>query len=255
VRRTTLRNGGTQVAWSIGMRRNAPSKCSGGARVDPLTMASSPSPFVLSVPLLSVAVFQKHATVLCDELYRLHMAGVNDPTSPYATSGIDVQDYFLRFTLDSFSHIGFGFDMHSICAESNKFATAFDYVQSRCFNRMDYGVFWPWIAPADKKFKAHLKYMDDVVYECIAKAKAKSRAELQAKQLHEPDLLSQTLIDMTGMYHTRRDVHTQHAVGRQCRSRSVRSYSPPPSPLARVLQMRTVSRTLPTVRSIFATPC
>lgn len=109
-----------------------------------------------------------------------------------------MQDYFLRFTLDSFSQIGFGFDTASTCAESNRFATAFDYVQSRCFNRMDYGVFWPWIAPADDKFKSHLKYMDDVVYACIAKAKAKSREELLAKQALEPDLLTQTLLDMTG---------------------------------------------------------
>ena len=145
-----------------------------------------------------VSVFLHHANVLCDELVRIHTEGSTDPTSKYATSGIDMQDYFLRFTLDSFAQIGFGFDMNSICAESNKFAIAFDYAQSRCFNRMDYGVFWPWIMPADAKLKGHLKYMDDVVYACITKAKSKSRAELIAKQLHEPDLLTQTLLDMTG---------------------------------------------------------
>lgn len=134
----------------------------------------------------------------------MHMEGVSNPASPYATQGIDMQDYFLRFTLDSFSHIGFGFEMDSICAESNKFALAFDYVQSRCFNRMDYGVFWPWISPPNQKFKNYLAYMNGVVHDCIEKAKKKTRAELIAKQLHEPDLLSQTLIDMTGTTNTTR---------------------------------------------------
>ena len=146
----------------------------------------------------AVSVFQHHANVLCDELYRIHQSGSGDLSSTYSQRGIDMQDYFLRFTLDSFSRIGFGMDdMHSITAESNRFAQAFDYVQSRCFNRMDYGEWWPWLAPPDEKFKRHLEYMDAVVYEYIETVRRKPRAELLAKQLHDPDLLSQTLLEMT----------------------------------------------------------
>lgn len=143
-------------------------------------------------------MFQHHANLLCDELYRIHSRGVSDPDSAYSQRGVDMQDYFLRFTMDSFARIGFGMeDMHSISAETNRFAEAFDYVQSRCFNRMDYGEWWPWIVPKDDKFKRHLAYMDQVVYDCIGRARQRSQAELLAKQLHEPDLLTQTLLDMT----------------------------------------------------------
>lgn len=39
------------------------------------------------------------------------------------------QDYFMRFTLDTFANIGFGKPLHAIEDESSVFNNAFDYVR------------------------------------------------------------------------------------------------------------------------------
>jgi cytochrome P450 len=50
-----------------------------------------------------VAIFEKQGKILLDKFESLWK---NDPI--VKTNGIDVQDYFMRFTLDSFSNIAFG---------------------------------------------------------------------------------------------------------------------------------------------------
>ncbi|KAJ3100155.1 Protein kinase alk2 [Physocladia obscura] len=58
--------------------------------------------------------------------------------SVYAKSGeiFDLQELFFRFTLDSFTKIGFGIDLNSMTATSRvPFAVAFDSVQTKVFLR------------------------------------------------------------------------------------------------------------------------
>src|SRR5690242_1579126 len=102
------------------------------------------------VCLSLVEVFKRQATILLDQLDWLWS---NDLT--VHQKGINMQDYFMRFTLDSFVEIGFGIQMNSITTQTSEFALAFDYVQSRSFSRLDYGRFWKYL-PTDHKFLKHL---------------------------------------------------------------------------------------------------
>ena len=67
-----------------------------------------------------MSVFEKYAHQL---LSHLESRGL--------TSGVDMQDYFMRYTLSSFGEAGFGAQLHAIEQEVNQFAVAFDYVQTK----------------------------------------------------------------------------------------------------------------------------
>lgn len=162
------------------------------------------------------AVFHRHATHLCDALLELHSGAATDSPSAaaYSARGVDMQARFLRFTMGAFAEIGFGVELpangrsddNSVARgrtthrpSQREFAEAFDFVQGRCFRRMDYGTLWPWLDAPDAQFQAHLRTVNAFVASCIEQAKSKPRAELMEKQMLRPDLLSQTLLEMTGM--------------------------------------------------------
>jgi hypothetical protein len=284
-----LKAHGQQSRPPIEIARGVKMKSSGGVRlhstvgadaVPPLTVAayvslrSLPSPLLhfrastLSYPLLmhpAVSVFSRHASVLCRELRRQSALAASDPLCSYATRGIDLQEMFLRFTLDSFSEIGFGDEcmgaitaddpaMHAAATErahrqsresnaaraiegeypsaddasysppiaacsasalsagpsgeiagrspSSSFGSSFDFVQSACFRRMDLGPWWPiveWCTPRSRRtLDSHLLTLRSTVQRCIDRAKARTRVQWEEKQRRRPDLLTQTLLDMTG---------------------------------------------------------
>eukprot|EP01102_Stenamoeba_stenopodia_P016561 TRINITY_DN57_c0_g1_i1.p1 TRINITY_DN57_c0_g1~~TRINITY_DN57_c0_g1_i1.p1 ORF type:complete len:496 (-),score=123.72 TRINITY_DN57_c0_g1_i1:44-1531(-) len=119
-------------------------------------------------------VFKKQAHTLVKKLNTLK-------------GSIDMQDYFMRYTLDSFSEIGFGVQVKSIDQDDNRFQTAFDYVQFETDRRGTMGKLWRYIP--DKRYKAELKYMDDFIENIISARRNESIEELHQKK----DLLSQVM--------------------------------------------------------------
>ena len=71
----------------------------------------------------TVAVFERYAHVLASHWDARGM-----------TSGVDVQDYFMRYTLSSFGEVGFGTQLRAIEQDVNRFAVAFDYCQSKRYS-------------------------------------------------------------------------------------------------------------------------
>ena len=90
-------------------------------------------------------------------------------TKEYQEKGIDLQDYFMRYTLDSFVEIGFGVSLSSIEEDVNHFAIAFDKVQTHTERRGRLGVIWPLLEAIhpDKDYEMKLKYMNETCYNII----------------------------------------------------------------------------------------
>lgn len=122
-------------------------------------------------------VFKKNAVILIKRLEQLK------------EKPIDIQDMFLRYTLDSFSEIGFGAEVNSINKEDNQFQTAFDYVQTETDKRGNWGQYWKYL-PRDKKFFSELDYMNNFTKDIIEKRKTESKGEKEQKR----DLLSQIML-------------------------------------------------------------
>lgn len=108
-------------------------------------------------------------------------------------SGIDMQDYFMRYTLDAFSEIGFGVKINSMLEDVNKFALAFDEVQVHTNQRGRVGpLLWKLkesIVPP-KSYYRSLKYMNTYVNEIIQARKKDSKENLQ----QQGDLISRLLM-------------------------------------------------------------
>ena len=108
-------------------------------------------------------------------------------------NGIDMQDYFMRYTLDSFAEIGFGVKINSMKDDVNMFAKAFDLVQMHCNRRGRVGPFI-WKAQETlfppKEFKSSVDYMNDFVNTIIQQRKQDSKEQL----LERGDLVSRLLV-------------------------------------------------------------
>eukprot|EP00339_Tiarina_fusa_P005094 CAMPEP_0117017186 /NCGR_PEP_ID=MMETSP0472-20121206/13457_1 /TAXON_ID=693140 ORGANISM="Tiarina fusus, Strain LIS" /NCGR_SAMPLE_ID=MMETSP0472 /ASSEMBLY_ACC=CAM_ASM_000603 /LENGTH=479 /DNA_ID=CAMNT_0004721485 /DNA_START=24 /DNA_END=1460 /DNA_ORIENTATION=- len=94
---------------------------------------------------------------------------ISQNSPDYQNRGIDMQDYFMRYTLDSFAEIGFGVKLRSIEEEVNHFAIAFDKVQTQSERRGRLGDLWPlWekISP-DRDYEQKLAYMNQTVNSII----------------------------------------------------------------------------------------
>jgi cytochrome P450 len=103
-----------------------------------------------------------------------------------------MQDYCSRYTLSSFSEIGFGVDVKAIEEDINEFAVSFDFVQTFTSRRARKGFLWPvveYLFPS-KEYKHHLDYMNNYVYRIIRERKQEPLKQLQERE----DLLSQLLV-------------------------------------------------------------
>jgi cytochrome P450 len=99
---------------------------------------------------------------------------------------IDVQDIFMRYTLDTIGKIGFGYEIGSLI-KPVPFSAAFDYVQLEINERLsnplrEYFVY--------RKFSRCLKEMDDFIYGIISERRQNSAVALSGKT----DLLSRYLL-------------------------------------------------------------
>eukprot|EP00011_Vannellida_sp_DIVA3-517-6-12_P005488 CAMPEP_0114624528 /NCGR_PEP_ID=MMETSP0168-20121206/10811_1 /TAXON_ID=95228 ORGANISM="Vannella sp., Strain DIVA3 517/6/12" /NCGR_SAMPLE_ID=MMETSP0168 /ASSEMBLY_ACC=CAM_ASM_000044 /LENGTH=451 /DNA_ID=CAMNT_0001835801 /DNA_START=81 /DNA_END=1432 /DNA_ORIENTATION=- len=131
----------------------------------------------------AIPIFHRNAQKLFDKIEKLRHI------SP---DGIDMQDYFMRYTLDSFAEIGFGAELNSIDQDVNHFAIAFDYVQTWTNRRGRLGSLWQAkekILPPTE-FRKHLNYMNEYVLNIINEKRSLPRAELEQQN----DLLSQLLL-------------------------------------------------------------
>ncbi len=86
---------------------------------------------------------------------------------------VDLQDFFFRFTLDSFGLLGFGFDFNSLMNEDLEFPRLFDKLQKRVdetFRSLMNNL-------PDKEFSENLAKLDSVMYGLIAKRKTENYHE------------------------------------------------------------------------------
>jgi cytochrome P450 len=114
----------------------------------------------------NVNVFTKTAHMLIDKIQSLK------------TPTVDMQDYFMRYTLESFGEIGFGVSLGSIHEEVNEFQIAFDYIQYHSERRGQYGPMWKYLAKAPD-FNKHLKYLNDYTFRIINEKRAQSMSDLE----------------------------------------------------------------------------
>eukprot|EP01087_Luapelamoeba_hula_P020945 TRINITY_DN722_c0_g1_i1.p1 TRINITY_DN722_c0_g1~~TRINITY_DN722_c0_g1_i1.p1 ORF type:complete len:545 (-),score=100.57 TRINITY_DN722_c0_g1_i1:97-1731(-) len=104
---------------------------------------------------------------------------------------VDIQNLFMRFTLDTFTEIGFGHNANSLTSETgSRFAPSFDYIQFEIFRRA--------MNPlreyfTKNKFNRALQDVDEFVYKIIADRRKEPVESLTGKR----DLLSRYLL-MTG---------------------------------------------------------
>ncbi len=86
---------------------------------------------------------------------------------------VDMQDMFMRFTLDSFGLMGFGFDFNSIKTRPD-FPDLFDYLQQR----LDATIRNPLTRDAaDPEFSQQLSRVDRVMYDLIAQRRKEDWSE------------------------------------------------------------------------------
>ncbi|KAL3684517.1 hypothetical protein R1sor_002539 [Riccia sorocarpa] len=109
---------------------------------------------------------------------------------------VDIQDLFLRMTMDSICKIGFGVDQHSLTPELPKlpFATAFDTLGLWSVARL-VDVFWKLKKKLnvgrEKQFRAHLAVMDTFTYDVLRLRRAElAKLEAMGQTLDRHDLLS-----------------------------------------------------------------
>lgn len=126
-----------------------------------------------------ISIFRKHADKLLQKMQKI-------------STNFDIQDMFMRYTLDSFSEIGLGTIIDSISQDENQFAKAFDYVQIKTERRGRLGRFWR-LTPRDKLFDQYLEVMNNLAYRIISER----RAEPPEKLAENTDLLSQALIRLS----------------------------------------------------------
>ena len=153
-----------------------------------------------------VSVFQRQADKLIDKLKH---------ESHHGNKVLDMQDFFLRYTLDSFAEIGksqinrtnridhcnltqrtmagFGVQLDAISQSHNDFQVAFDYVQTASECRTRFGTFWPaleWLMP-DRALKTNLEYLNSTTEQIIRQRQSEPLEKLQQR----PDLLSQLIAE------------------------------------------------------------
>ena len=93
-----------------------------------------------------------------------------------AASGapLDLQDLFLRFTLDSIGDIAFGEDVGSLTQRDVPFATAFDFCQ-HVTNERFLLPFWEVVEPLlprGRQMRANLKILDEYTFALLARRRA-----------------------------------------------------------------------------------
>merc|ERR1712137_1113449 len=122
-----------------------------------------------------VPVFIRAAERVADRLVAL------SKEKEYEQNGLDIQDFCMRATLDSFAEIGFGVALNSIDEERNEFAIAFDKVQTKTQLRNRQGELWPLIETVfpDRDFRDQLDYLNTLVHQIIASRKTQSLEEVQ----------------------------------------------------------------------------
>ena len=119
--------------------------------------------------------------------------------STFKGDGLNIQDMFFKFTLDSIGKIAFGTNLNCLDNYNLKFADAFDRAQMLSENRTysPFRKFEKWIqTPVEKEINACIKILDDKAYEIINERLSLPVDEIKSKS----DLVSMfiTADDMDG---------------------------------------------------------
>ncbi|XP_021735555.1 cytochrome P450 704C1-like [Chenopodium quinoa] len=115
---------------------------------------------------------------------------------------MDIQDLFMKSTLDSIFKVAFGVDLDSMCGsneEGKKFGQAFDDASASTMLRY-VDIFWPikkfLNIGAEAKLKRSVKTVDDFVYKLISnkvELMKSSQSNVSEMQMKKDDILSRFL--------------------------------------------------------------
>lgn len=139
-----------------------------------------------------ISSWEKHSQKVCSILNRCCQSN----------NSIDIQDLFMRFTLDSTGEILFGTNISSLDKEEVPFASAFDYVQAVCEYRSHPRGRWTKIFPNFKLQKASQLIRDfayEIVQNTLKDPHLHERTDLLAQVVQNRDesMTIQYLVDMT----------------------------------------------------------
>jgi len=110
--------------------------------------------------------------------------------SEHATSGkpIDLQQLFMKFTLDSIGELGFGVNIDSLRGNDKalKFAQSFDYVQAKTTLRFPIHPLWKWLPQGT--YNGHMKNVNDFMKNFVRDRRAEMEKGVDFSE--RTDLLS-----------------------------------------------------------------
>ncbi len=89
----------------------------------------------------------------------------------------DMNDLFMRYTLDSIGEIGFGLDIGSLRNPQHIFARSFDYIQNLANIRFFLPQLMKSLNPLEFQAPSHLRSLDQIASDCVANHKAHPDAE------------------------------------------------------------------------------
>ncbi|GAB2271591.1 hypothetical protein Dimus_006423 [Dionaea muscipula] len=111
----------------------------------------------------------------------------------------DIQDLFMKSTLDSIFKVAFGVDLGTMCGtseEGTKFSQAFDDASSLSIQRY-VDPLWPikkfFNVGSEAKFKKCVQVIDNFIYKLIDKAMQKHNSHDHSSSMRKEDILSRIL--------------------------------------------------------------
>lgn len=139
-----------------------------------------------------ILIWEKHSQKV------LHLLDINQRLG----KALDMQDIFLRFTLDATGEILFGVSTDSLDQKDVPFAKAFDYVQSVCEYRSHPRGMWTTIFPhwgLERAAKFIRTFAKDIVQKCLDDPNLEHRRDLLAHVIRTKDdtITNTYLEDMT----------------------------------------------------------
>lgn len=133
-----------------------------------------------------IEIFDKNSDLMITKLKSLKNQTQNERT------GVDMQDYFMRYTLDSFCEIAFGISLHSINEEINHFAIAFDATQTQTVRKLRFGALFFLIKMFNpiENIEQQFSYINEIVNNMIHFQNSQSDEMLETRS----DVLSSIIL-------------------------------------------------------------
>eukprot|EP01128_Nolandella_sp_AFSM9_P010671 TRINITY_DN7415_c0_g1_i1.p1 TRINITY_DN7415_c0_g1~~TRINITY_DN7415_c0_g1_i1.p1 ORF type:complete len:519 (+),score=81.91 TRINITY_DN7415_c0_g1_i1:119-1558(+) len=98
---------------------------------------------------------------------------------------LDIQNLFLRFTLDTFGHIAFGREFNALTNPKDEFPSLFDYAQKEL---LEFFIDPVYLVKSHPGYATAIKKIDKYMYSLIAEAKSRREREVELLGGVDPNL-------------------------------------------------------------------